>query len=362
MQRLRGNEWAALLISLAAVGAAVLLLRLMPHVSATTVALALLLVVLGTATSTRLSVAIATSIAAMLALNYFFLPPVRTFIIADPQNWIAWFAFLAVAVIASKLSAAAQDRERQANERARLIAERDAAELARQKAEFATTLLASLSHDLRTPLTAIDVAIENLRGELSAEERRTQGMAAATEVNRLVRLVQDILDMARVDAGAILLDRQAVAPADVVDAALAQVQGALDGHPLNVTAEEDCRVEIDPRLASVALSHLLENAAQYSPQDGVIDVHASASGEGLLVTVTDHGAGVDVSELDHVFERFYRGRAARMRRKGTGMGLSITRGLLAAAGGRVWAENVRDGGACFSMLVPGRIRAPAAMD
>jgi len=184
---------------------------------------------------------------------------------------------------------------------------------------------------------------------------------AATEVDRLVGLVQAILDMARVDAGGIVMDRQAVAPADVVDAALAQAQRALDGHPLNVVAEEEPRVEIDPRLASAALSHLLENAAQYSPQDGAIDVHAVASDEGLVVTVTDHGTGIDAADLEHVFERFYRGSAARRRRPGTGMGLSISRGLLAAAGGRVRAENIPGRGACFSMFLPGRVSRPKGM-
>ena len=104
-------------------------------------------------------------------------------------------------------------------------------------------------------------------------------------------------------------------------------------------------VEIDPRLASVALSHLLENAALYSPADREILVQARVEPDGLHVSVTDHGPGLDPGELDHLFERFYRGRAARQASFGTGMGLSITRGLLAAAGGRVWAENVPGAGA-----------------
>jgi signal transduction histidine kinase len=124
-----------------------------------------------------------------------------------------------------------------------------------------------------------------------------------------------------------------------------------------VDAEGDTEVEIDPRLASVALSHLLENAALYSPADREILVHARAERDGLHVSVTDHGPGLDPDELDHLFERFYRGRAARQAAFGTGMGLSITRGLLAAAGGRVWAENVPGAGAKFSLVVPGSVRA-----
>jgi len=484
-----------LVASLTGVVAATVLLRSIPDISATTVALALLLIVLGTATVARLRAAIVVSVVAMLAFNFFFLPPVGTFTIADPQNWIALFAFLVVAVIASNLSAAAQARTREAVarrnevtrlfdltrdvllttetvgaiealarhiarrfelsnvavclpqddgwriyqgggddtlvrtdaldtalarargtlefdarrrtyggharagaheeislvplrqgtkavglmatssphldagtldavagvaaiaiERAQFLAERDTAELIRQKADLASTLLASLSHDLRTPLTAIRVAVENLSGALAPEDRKVQGGAAVAELDRLTRLVQDILDMARIDAGAIRIDLQWVAAADVVDAAQAHVSHALQGHALRVEAGDDLEVQLDPRLVSAALAHLLENAAQYSPADREIVVGAQVDASGLHATVTDQGPGLDPGELDHLFERFYRGGAAKRGSFGTGMGLSITRGLLAAAGGRVWAENVPGAGARFSILVPGPVR------
>ena len=496
---LRGRDVVVLVAGFVAIAVVTVLLRLLPGVSATTVALALLLVVVGIATVGRLRTATVVSLAAMLAFNFFFLPPVGTFTIADPQNWIALFAFLTVAIIASNLSAAAQDRAREAIarrnevtrlfdltrdvllttdtagaidavarhvarrfelsrvavclptdggwrvsqggegsidigpdvldmafarargtlefdarqraygghvkagarndisivplrhgtsavgllavqsttldigaldaiagvvaiaiERAQFLADREAAELVRQKADLAGTLLSSLSHDLRTPLTAIKVAIENLRGSLSEDDRRAQSEAATAEIDRLARLVQDILDMARVDAGAILVSRQWVAPSDVIDAAIAYVQHALDGHPLDVEADSEQEVEVDPKLTSVAFSHLLENAASYSPAGTPIHVRGVAQNDGLLLTVTDHGAGLDPGELEHLFERFYRGRTAREVTFGTGMGLSITRGLLAAEGGRVWAENVPGAGARFSVVVPGTIRAMAA--
>jgi two-component system sensor histidine kinase KdpD len=481
-----------------AIGAVTAVLRALPDVSPTTAALAFLLVVLGAATLAQLRTAIAVSVLAMLTLNFFFLPPVGTFTIADPQNWVALFAFLVVAVIASNLSAAAQDRAREAIarrnevtrlfdltrdvllttqtagaieilarhvarrfdlariaiclpgdhgwrihqggdeelaigqdvlntafakargtlefdarqraygghvrvgaqqdvvliplrhgtnavgllaaassaldigtldavagvvaiaiERAQFLGERDAAALVRQKADLAGTLLASLSHDLRTPLTAIRVAVENLRSDLAGEERRAQASAAMAELERLTRLFQDILDMARIDAEAIRIERQWVTPADIVDAALAHVRHAVDGHALHVEADDEMEVEVDPRLTSVALSHVIENAAQYSPSDAPIVVQAEAGSEGLRVSVTDGGPGLDPAELEHLFDRFYRGHTARQTSFGTGMGLSITRGLLAAAGGRIWAENARDGGARFSLAVPGATRATA---
>ena len=349
--------------SLAAIAAVTAALRALTHASPTTAALALLLVVLASATLARLRTAIAVSLLAMLTLNFFFLPPLGTFTVADPQNWMALFTFLVVAVLASQLSAAAQERAREAIARrdavTRLLAERDAAALLRQKADLAATVLASLSHDLRTPLTAIRVAVENLRSDLPLDERRAQAGAAMSELERLTRLFQDILDMARIDAEAIHIERQWVTAADVVDAAIAHVRHAVDRHALRVEADDEMEVEIDPRLTSVALSHVIENAAQYSPVEKPILVRARVDGDGLHISITDQGPGLDRSELELLFDRFYRGRAGQQATVGTGMGLAITRGLLSAAGGRISAENAPDGGARFSVVVPGAARAAA---
>jgi two-component system sensor histidine kinase KdpD len=296
------------------------------------------------------------SVAGTLALNFFFLPPVRTFTIADPQNWVALVAFLIAAIVGSNLSATAKERARIAVERAQFLQEREAAELARQRGELASTLLASLSHDLKTPLTAIRVAVENLRGELPPDERRAQAEAAIAELVRLTRLFDDLLDMARIDAAVINIQREWVTPADIVDAALAHARLAMSRHAVRVEADGDGVVNVDARLASVALSHLLENAARYSPADKEILIEARNQPDGFTVTVTDQGPGLDPQEIDHLFERFYRGRQAQKTAPGTGMGLAITRGLLNAIDGRVWAENAGGGGARFSMRVPGATR------
>lgn len=500
--RFRGRDVAVLSGGLMVTLATIAILRLVPHVSQTTVALALLLVVLGTATLGRLWSATVVAILATLGFNFFFFPPVGTLTIADPQNWVALIAFLAAAVTASNLSAVAQARAREAIarrnevtrlfdltrdvllttettgavdalachvarrfelsrvaiciptdtgwrvhqggadeirvdtttlnaalvkaggalefdayerayeghvrlddaapavlivpvrhgpqpigllaaeapaldigaldavagvvaiaiERTEFLSEREMAELVRQKADLAATLLASLSHDLRTPLTAIRVAVENLQTDLPVQERRTQTSVAITELERLSRLFQDILDMARIDAAAIHVEQQWVTPADIVDAAAAHVRHSINGRPLRVDADAEMQVQVDPRVASVALSHLLENAAQYSPPDRDIEVDAHVEPDGLRVAVTDRGPGLDPGELEHLFERFYRGHKARQLTTGTGMGLAITRGLLAAVGGRVWAENAEGAGARFTMLVPGHRRPVALPD
>ena len=307
--------------------------------------MALLLLVLGIATFGRRWVAMLVALAAALALNFFFIPPIGEFTVAEPQHGIALVAFVIVAIVGSSLSASAQARARE-----------------KQKADLAATLLASLNHDLRTPLTAVRLVLENLGQDLPPDERRRQAGVAVAEVERLTRLFDQLLDMARVDAGAIRLDPQWVSPADVVDAALVHARHAIDGRMVIVDAQSELAVHVDPRWASVALGQLLENAAKYAPHPGGIRVVARGTPEGLRVSVEDEGPGIDPRDADRLFDRFYRGRTAEPAPAGTGMGLAISRGLVEAAEGRVWAENVPEGGARFCMIVPGPVRDTAQVE
>jgi two-component system sensor histidine kinase KdpD len=238
-------------------------------------------------------------------------------------------------------------------ERAQFLDDRKAAELARQSEELKSALLASLAHDLRTPLTAMRVAASNLQASwLTEVQRREQSDLILREIERLTRLFQNILEMARIDAGAIAAERRWVHPSEIVEAARGQVEHTLRRHPVDVHVETDCLVQLDPRLTAAALAHLVENAAQYAPEASRIRVTAEAVGGELVLRVRDRGLGVAPADLPHLFERFYRGSAAKAHVSGTGMGLSIARGLLAVEGGRVWAENCPDGGAQFTIAVP----------
>jgi two-component system sensor histidine kinase KdpD len=463
------------------------------------VALTFLLVILVVAATSRFWVAAVASVLAMLAFNFFFLPPVGTFYLADPQNWVALFVFLAVSLVASNLSTTARSRAREALdrqaelarlfdlsrdvlltsdsrdaitqlsrfvarrfaldfaaiclpragewdvyesgpldvrleasqltatlagidealecdahawtyaghrvietggqrvrlvplrlgtkaigllaaagrpleagtldalagvaaiaiERAQFLEERKSAELARQSEELKSALLASLGHDLRTPLTAIRVAASNLQSSwLKDADRGEQSDLILLEVERLQRLFQDILEMARIDGGAVSADRRWVHPSEIVAAARDQVQGALRHRPIDVRLKSDVAVQLDPRLTTAALAHVLENAAHYSPPGMSIVITAGVSSDGLAISVRDHGAGIAAADLPRVFDRFYRGAESKGRVAGTGMGLSIARGLLAAEQGRIWAENCADGGASFTIAVPAEQRPP----
>jgi two-component system sensor histidine kinase KdpD len=312
------------------------------HPSPTTAALALLLIVLCVATFGRLWMAMTAAIGATLSLNFFFLPPVGTFTIADPEHWVALSVFLVVAVIGSQLSAAAQARAREA-----------------ARGALASTLLASLSHDLRTPLTAIRVAIGNLAGTTGDIERRQQADVALRELDRLNHVFEQILDMARIDARAVATERQWVTTADIIDAAVAYAGRSLDAHELGVEIGSDAAVHLDPRLTSSALAHLLENAARYSPPRSRIEINGDVGPEGVRLSVSDAGPGLPPGNVDQLFEPFFRG-ANSQTTPGTGMGLAIARGLLAAERGRIWAENRDEGGARFWIAVPAESRPVAA--
>ncbi|HJR60702.1 MAG TPA: ATP-binding protein [Vicinamibacterales bacterium] len=343
-----------LLLSLAATAALTLVYHVWLGVTnPTTVALSFLLVVLVVGTVSHRWVAIWTSLAAFFCFNFFFLPPVGTLWIADSAHWVALFTLLSVSIVASHLSAEVRRRTEEA------AARRKEAELVRRGAELKSALLAALGHDLKTPLTAVRVAADNLTADwLDEAGRREQADIVRTELAKLNHLFQDIVDMARIETHAIDTDPEWVQPSEIIDAAMRQVSHALVGRQVDVdAATEPLLVRVDPRLMSSALAHLLENAGQYSPPDSAIGVEVTLAGQELRISVRDRGVGIAIADLEHLFERFYRGVEGRQQRFGTGLGLAITRGLLVAQGGRAWAENAAGGGALFTIAVPVATRA-----
>jgi len=317
----------------------------------TTAALVLLIVVLLVASYAPLWVAIATAIAAMFVFNFFFLAPVGTLTIADPQNLVAFVAFVSAALIASQLSSTAAKRAQEA------LASRNQLDILKRQTDFTSTLLASLSHDLRTPLTAIRVAVSNLEDQsLDADARNEQVRLAQSELGRLSRLFGDILEMARVDSAALTPEREWVTASDIVDATLTNLRPLLSDRPLVIDADDRVAALVDPRMTSSALLHLVENAAQYSPSGAAVAIRGVVDEGELRLSVTDSGPGLDPDELPRLFDRFFRGRREQVRPAGTGMGLAITRGLLAVQNGRVWAENMPGGGARFSIAIPAERR------
>jgi two-component system sensor histidine kinase KdpD len=245
-------------------------------------------------------------------------------------------------------------------ERAQFLEERKDAELTRHSEQLKTTLLASLAHDLRTPLTAIRIAANNVKGSwLEQAERAGQVDLILDEVERLTRLFHNVIEMARIDAGGIAADARWTYPSEIIEAARDQVGQSLRQHSLEVRIEEDVPVRLDPRLLAAALAQLLQNASQYAPAGTRIELRARVADEALTITIRDHGPGLAAADVGYLFERFRRGSAARPGTSGTGMGLWIARGLLAAQKGRIWAENAPEAGALFTVSVPAAVRKDA---
>ncbi len=219
-------------------------------------------------------------------------------------------------------------------------------------------LLASLSHDLRTPLSAIAGAASSLRSlgdNMSPEERLELLASIEDETARLSRFVANLLDMSRIEAGNLRVKRDLVDVADVVQGAAERSRKAFPKQPVRVNVAPDLPfVRADDKLLEQVLFNLLDNAHKYA-SDGGATIHGRKDGDDVLLSVTDEGPGVKPTELDRIFEKFYRGGRADGRRPGTELGLSICRGLIEAMGGTIVAQSpaVRRRGTRIVIRLPG---------
>jgi two-component system sensor histidine kinase KdpD len=205
-----------------------------------------------------------------------------------------------------------------------------------------STLLASLSHDLRTPLATITGSVTTLRqfeSSLSLEQRRDLLQGIEEEAGRLARFIANLLEMSRIEAGALKPKREALDVGDVVRAAVERARKSFPGRDFQTSLARDLPfAEGDPGLVEQVLFNLLDNAQKYGG-DRAVQVHARAVGGEVLISVTDEGPGIKSGDLERIFEKFYQGGRPDGRKTGVGLGLSIAKGLIEAMGGRIWAES-----------------------
>jgi len=235
-------------------------------------------------------------------------------------------------------------------ERARILAEVSRTEALKQSNELKTALLASVSHDLRTPLTSIRASVDSLLhsdSEWNQTALREFHLIISEEVIRLTRLIENLLAMARIEAGELLLSKKWESLSEVCHNVVDRCADAIRDHRVNIECHESLpAVLIDSRLIAQALSNLIENAAKYSPVGSEIVLRAAMNGDDLLISVTDQGPGIPAEETDRLFEKFYRGTHPQPN-GGTGMGLAIARGIIEAHNGKVWVESSAGKGATF---------------
>jgi len=443
----------------------------------TTVALTFLLTVLIVSTVWGLRVSVFMAVVATLAFNYYFLPPFGTFTIADPQNWVALFAFLVTAVIASQLSARARREALNANERrhdverlysfsqklltsdnvvellnllpryiveafgvkaaaislpdrrdvyrstpdigsldshdlqlvcsrgepridsqrrlafmplrmglrtvgslgvsgsqlsrqtldamssliaiaierVRAVENLSRTEAARESEQLRSVLLDSVTHEFRTPLTAIKASVTSLLSgsELAPEQQRELLTVINEESDRLNRLVGEAAEMAQLDANKVELELGPHSIREALDAAIEGSRNILGTHPIEIRLPGDLpKVRMDEARIQEVLMQLLENAAKYSPADAPIQITGEVRNRQLMTSVSDRGAGIDDFEQALIFDKFYRGRNQRMMVQGTGMGLAIAKAIIEAHHGTIGVTSQLGHGSVFYFTLP----------
>jgi two-component system sensor histidine kinase KdpD len=258
--------------------------------------------------------------------------------------------------VATRLLAAAADQIGQALRQDRLAAEAQAAEISRQSDALKSALLQSVSHDLRTPLATIRAAAGTLRPGVGLSEVDQQDSADAIdrEVEYLNRLVTNLLDLSRIEAGALRAELDVFELDDLVGRTLERLRSRLAGRPLEVHLE-GTPVNVDPVFLDEAVTNALENAVKYTPAGTTIRLAAVAlPDEGYIrLTVEDAGPGVPDVVLPRLFEKFYRvPGSSGGSRSGTGIGLAVVRGLVEAMGGRATARRSELGGLAIDLDLP----------
>ena len=216
------------------------------------------------------------------------------------------------------------------------------------------SLLAALSHDLRTPLAALVGLAESLAMTTPAPTgtQLETAQAIAEEARRMSALVNNLLDMARIQSGEVKLRRQWLPFEEVVGSALKSAQSALVRHPVEVELGRDLPlVELDATLIERVLYNILENAGKYTPDGTIVRLTAEVAGADLLVSISDGGPGIPKGQEEAIFEKFVRG-ARESATPGVGLGLAISRAIVEAHRGKIWAENSPTGGARFCFTLP----------
>jgi two-component system, OmpR family, sensor histidine kinase KdpD len=445
-------------------------------INATSIGFAYLLLVLVIASTAGFIEALLASIAATLTFNFFFLPPIGRLTIADPQNWVALFSFLATSLIASRLSAEAKRRTLDALERkqdierlytfsraillidtseafpkqlARKLAEifqldavvlyerptdefyragsldfegmddqlKNAAlldksvsdtlnnrviapihlgsapiaslalqgapmpdsvlqgianlvaigleraraqdlasqiEAAKQSEKLRTTLLDAMAHEFKTPLTSVMAATTSLLAhpDQPRESRQELLKIADQEVKHLKELIEDAVEMGRLDSGNIEVQIEPSNVAEIVREVVAAMEPEIDTRTVRVVCEDTpATIAIDRRLVRLAVKQLLDNALKYSPQDKPIDIHVH-NGTGMItVAITDHGQGISQQEQNRIFERLYRSPSIERQVPGSGLGLSIAQNIARAHRGDL-SMTSRPGETTFRLTLP----------
>ncbi|MGI9059235.1 MAG: sensor histidine kinase [Ktedonobacteraceae bacterium] len=240
-------------------------------------------------------------------------------------------------------------------ERARLRQESLQIELLQRTDKLRAALLSSVSHDLRTPLSSIKAAASSLLQEdvhWDEEARRSFALAIEREADRLNRLVGNLLDMSRIEGGALKPEKEWYPVGELIHDVLGHMQPIVQGRVVQTHLPDDLPpVELDYLQMDQVLTNLIENAVRHTPPETPIEVSAQREGEQMVISVADRGPGIPERDKVHIFDKFYRVLGTQ-RGTGSGLGLAVCKGLVEAHGGSIWVEDRENGGAIFRFTLP----------
>ena len=243
----------------------------------------------------------------------------------------------------------------QAITRVRLAEQARKTQLDMEAERLRNSLLSSISHDLRTPLATIVGSASTLVEEdkaLKAEDKLELNRAIYDEAQRMSTLVNNILDMARLDAGAVVLNKQWYPLDEIIGVVLTRLQKRLAGRPVTVKLPPGTpMIYVDTVMIEQVLINLLENVLRYTPEKSPVEIMAEASAFAVEISVADQGPGIPKGFESQLFEKFYRVRNEAAQ-SGVGLGLAICRAIIEAHGGSIQAQNRPTGGAVFSFMIP----------
>lgn len=295
--------------------------------------------------------AMVTSALSVAAYDFLFVPPYFTFQVHDGAYVLTFAMLFAVGWVAGTLSA----------QRQRLAKAAEEASLRARTEQMRSALLSAVSHDLRTPLAAITGAASALcdtTASMPEAERAELVGSISEEAERMERMVGNLLDMTRLESGALEPKREWVPIDELAGSALGRLEAKLAGRPVKVTLEPGLPLLfVDPVVFEQVFVNLLENAAKYTPAGSAIDVSARADGADVVLEVSDRGPGLPPGAGDRVFEKFFRGRHSGV--PGAGLGLPICKGIVEVHGGRITAFDRDGGGATFRVAMPRPTEQPS---
>lgn len=300
----------------------------------------------------KLKGALAASAVSFICLNYFFTTPLFTFQVAKTEDLVALVVFLAVAVVVSSLFSSVSTL---AIERRTLDDQAHRARLESEASDLRAALFSAVTHDLKSPITSIKASVDSLLHpdfRMDDEDARSLLEGIGLETDRLNRLVGNVLDLARVKAGAMepnLVDADML---DLLGVVLARMVPAMNGHQVEVEADVELpEVRVDVIQMDHVLTNLVENAVRFSPPSSPIELQVTSGGESVEVRVADHGPGIPPEERERVLQPFYRMDRDRSR-VGSGLGLAIVSAMVTAQGGSLRLEETAGGGTTVIAALP----------